>query len=107
MRRFGRNSRVMWRGQHKSNQKTAVPDLERRIIMRRIPVSTLTAAAGRLLVALLFGGALLAGTNSFGQSSPTHSRCVQAGGTLMTNFTSQTKKLGTATGDLKGAVAAT
>ena len=35
--------------------------------MRRIPVSTLTAAAGRLLVALLFGGALLAGTNSFGQ----------------------------------------
>ena len=49
--------------------------------MRRIPVSTLAAAAGRLLVALLFGGALLAGTHAFGQSSQANSRCVQAGGT--------------------------
>ena len=69
--------------------------------MRRIPVSTLTAAAGRLIVALLFGGALLAGTNSFGQSSRTNSRCVQAGGTFMTNFTSQTKKLGQTSRGLK------
>jgi hypothetical protein len=75
--------------------------------MRRIPVSALTAAAGRLLVALLFGGALLTGTDSFGQSSRANPRCVQAGGTLMTNFISQTTTLGTATGDLKGAVAAT
>jgi hypothetical protein len=75
--------------------------------MKRIPFSILTSTAGRLLVALLFGGALLTGTNAFGQSSRANSHCVQAGGTLMTNFISQNQTLGTATGDLKGAVAAT
>lgn len=75
--------------------------------MRRISISTLTTATCRLLVALLFGSALLVGPNSFGQSPRTNTRCVEVGGTVMTNFISQTNTLGTATGDLKGAVAAT
>ena len=75
--------------------------------MKRISISTLTAATGRILVVLLCGGALLVGPNSFGQSPPTNAHCVEVGGTVMTNFTSQTNTLGTATGDLKGAVAAT
>lgn len=77
------------------------------ISRRSMSVSTSAAAAGRLLVRLTFASALLAGTITYGQSARTNSHCVQAGGMLMTNFTSQTTTLGTATGDLKGAVAAT
>jgi hypothetical protein len=70
-------------------------------------MSTLTVPIARLVVVLLFGGTLLVSPNSFGQSPRSNAHCVQVGGTVMTNFTSQTNTLGTATGDLKGAVAAT
>jgi hypothetical protein len=75
--------------------------------MRRVSISTLTTAIGRFLVALLFGGALVMCPNSFGQAPQSNAHCVEIGGTVMTNFTSQTSTLGTVTGDLKGAVTAT
>ena len=49
---------------------------------------------------------LATATAATAQSAKTRVECIQVGGTVMTNFIDETTTLGTATGDLRGAVSA-
>jgi hypothetical protein len=55
---------------------------------------------------ILIGALCLVATTAMAQSPSAQPHCVPVGGTVMSNFISQTRTLGTATGDLSGAVSA-
>ena len=55
---------------------------------------------------ILIGALCLVATTALAQSPNAQPHCVPVGGTVMSNFITQTRTLGTATGDLSGAVSA-
>src|SRR5690349_20812863 len=77
--------------------------LERRISMKRIKTLILRSAG---MAALMLASLLWLSPATPAQSYDATPHCVQVGGTIMTNFnvTGENTTLGTATGDLKGAI---
>jgi hypothetical protein len=75
--------------------------------MKRITTSISLAAIRGVVSALITVSLLLLSPATSAQSNEATPHCIQVGGTIMTNFINENTTLGTATGDLKGAVSAT
>jgi hypothetical protein len=75
--------------------------------MKRITTAVLFLTVRGGLAAMIISGLLLLSPATSAQSNEATPHCVQVGGTVMTNFIAMGTTLGTATGDLKGAISAT
>ena len=75
--------------------------------MKRITTSVLILTVRGGLAAMIIGGMLSLSPSTSAQSNEAAPHCVRVGGTIMTNFIATGTTLGTATGDLKGAISAT